>query len=75
MTSPFDPNYKPQLAPLKGNSRAESRMKQSLRRTELGNSFDRQPLHLTNTQADITKAAIIRTPSCMRPKVTEPGDA
>lgn len=73
MSSPFDPDYKPQLGQLAKVSTAESRMKQSLRRTEKGNSFDRYPIRLTQTDADLAKAAIIRTPSCMRPK--EPSDA
>lgn len=66
--NPFDPNYRSQLGKLHHNQTAERSMKQSLRRTREGNSFDRNPIRLTTTDADMAKAALIKTPSAYRQK-------
>ena len=70
MSNPFSPDYKPQLAKLDPTpaSTAEARLKQSLRRERQGAAFDRNPIRLTETDSDLAKAALIRTPSVFRPK-------
>lgn len=71
MSNPFSKDYRPQIERLDPTpaSTAESRLKQSLRREQRGGvAFDRNPIRLSSTDADMAKAALIRTPSVYRPR-------